>query len=268
MADGKETQVASGSDTTAGSQTLDCGSKYRLKLVSGATVNSRITGVYTGNAIVDKDGSIVFTTTAPTLTLGMIGSRHSTVEVRAYNEDARARMYANDGSSGNYEGDGAIFWSTTANATKTTVSAGSSMLMTLEMKAINTTTDFNDYGVLVMFDASTSYWDKVQQVSFDGVVLQDAKASLDANERKATANYEYVFRLPAGTLIDGKNHKLYMDVLKSSGASGDDTLAVDFAVVGNYLSVDGYSLNTGAYKDTATSPAVFNVFHTTFHTTT
>lgn len=262
-----ETQVASGVNTTGDSVNLDCGNKYRLKLVTdGSADNSRITGVYTANAKVDTDGSIVFVTTAPSLTLGMIGSVHSTIEVRAYNEDARARMYATDGSNSAYQPTGVVFWSTSDNTTNTTVTAGSSMLMTLEMKAINTTTDFNDYGVLVMFDASTTYWDKVQQITFDGVALSDVKGDLDANERKATANYEYVFEIPAGVLIDGKNHKLYFDVLKSSGATGSDNLKVDFAVRGNYLSVDGFSIKTGAYRDLATSPILYSLFNTNIQT--
>ena len=266
QSDGKETQIASGSDTTAGAQTLDCGSKYRLKLLGGAGVNSRVTGVYSQNAEVATDGSVVFTTTAPTLTLGIVGSKHSVIEVRAYNEDARARMFEAGGSSTAYVGTGADFFSTADNSTPQTVTAGSSMLMTLELKNVDVAGDFNDYGTYVLFDAANTYWDKVQQVTFDGTDLTEVKAQLNPEETKKFANYEFVYLIPQGKLIDGKSHKLYMDVLKSSGAIGTDALKVDFAVKGNYLSVDGYTVKTAAAKDSSTSPTLWPIFATTFET--
>lgn len=266
QSDGKETQIASGSDTTAGSQTLDCGSKYRFKLLAGAAVNSRATGVYTQNAEVDKDGSVIFTTTAPTLTLGVTGSRHSSIEVRAYNEDARARMFEAAGSSTAYVGTGADFFSTSDNVTAQTVTAGSSMLMTVELKNVDVAGDFNDYGTYVLFDAANTYWDKIQQVTFDGTDLSEVKSQLNPEETKKFANYEFVYAIPQGKLIDGKSHKLYFDALKSTGAIGTDSLKVDFAVKGNYLSVDGYTVKTAAAKDSSTNPVVFPMFQTSFET--
>jgi len=264
ITDKGETQVQTGSDTTAGAITVDCGSKYRLKLVADATTNSRITSVYTNNAQVDADGSVVFTTTSPSLTLGMVSSKHNAMQVRAYNEDSRARMFSTLGSSSDYMDSGVLFWSTTNNATRTTVTAGSSMLMTVEMQNPNTVADFNDYGTYVMFDASPSYWDKVQRVTFDGTELQDVKGQLNSDESKAFSGYEFVYFIPAGKLVDSKNHRLYFEITKSSGATGNDDLLVDYAVKGNYLSVDGFSIKTAGAKDTASSPVVFSKFTTTF----
>jgi len=266
QSDGRETQVASGSDTTAGTQTLDCGQQYRLKLLGGGAVNARVVSVYTQNAQVAADGSVVFTTTAPTLTLGFSGSKHSMMEVRAYNEDARARMFEQGGSSSAYVSTGAVFVGTADNVTTQTVTAGSSLMMTVEMKNVNIASDFNDYGVYVMFDAASNYWDKVQQVTFNGIELQDVKGQLNADEAKRFADYEYVFLIPAGRAIDGRNSKLYFDILKSTGASGSDTLKVDFAVRSNYLSVDGFTVKTAGATDASTNPTVRPLFETSFLT--
>jgi hypothetical protein len=171
QSDGRETQVASGSDTTAGTQTLDCGQQYRLKLLGGGAVNARVVSVYTQNAQVAADGSVVFTTTAPTLTLGFSGSKHSMM-----------------------------------------------------------------------------------------------KGQLNADEAKRFADYEYVFLIPAGRAIDGRNSKLYFDILKSTGASGSDTLKVDFAVRSNYLSVDGFTVKTAGATDASTNPTVRPLFETSFLT--
>jgi hypothetical protein len=265
--DGKETQVVSGSDTTGGTATLDCGNKYRLKLVTdGSTDNSRIKGVYTQNAEVDKDGSVLFTTVAPSFTLGLVGSQHSAIEVRAYNEDARARMYEAGGSNSAYVGTGATFYSVTDNATVTTVTTGSSLMQTMELRAVSTTADFNDYGVYVLVDADPNYWDTIQSMEFDGVELQDVKGSLTADESKAFSGYEFVYLISSGKLVDSKNHKLYFDALKSTGATGSDTLKIDFAVSGNFLSVDGYTLKTAGAKDSSGSPLVYNKFETSWLT--
>ena len=271
--DGTETQVESGIDTTAGSETLDCGAKYRLKFITdGSTVNSRITSVYTNNAQVDSDGSVVFTTTAPTLTLGMVGSKHALIQTRAYNEEAKAYMF-NTGSAVNnqYSGLGVTFTSTVDNATKTTVVAGSSLRVTMDIKDVNTTADYNDYGVYVLVGSLTantfsSYWDNVQAVRFDGMDL--AQATLNSDETKKFSGYNYIFKIPAGKLIDSKTHSLYFDVLKSSGATGDNTLVVAFVPVGNYLSVNGYSVNTAGAKDQSTNPYVYAIFDTNFQVTT
>lgn len=268
QSDGTETQVASGTNTTGGVQTLDCGQKYRLQLLGATGDNSRVTSIFSKNAEVATDGSVVFTTTAPSLTLGMIGSKHAVIEVRGYNEDARERVFEMGGSSSAYVGDGASFWSTAANGTRQTITAGSSMLMTLEMKNSDIAADYNDFGILVGFDAANAYWDKVQQVTFDGVELSEVKSSLNPDETKKFADYEFVYLIPTGKLVDGKNHKLYFDILKSSGAIGNDTLQVDFAVRSNYLSVDGYTVKTAAATDASTSPTVFPIFDTNFYTTT
>ena len=264
-----ETQIASGSNLSGGQQTLDCGAKYRLKLLGGGNMNSRITGVYSQNGAVDTDGSVTFTTTSPTMTLGVVGSKHDLIQVRAYDEDARARVYQSVGADPNaFAGTGVEFTSTTDNATATTVTAGSSMTMTLELKNVNTVADYNDHGVYVLFDAANTYWDKVQKVTFDGVALTEVKSTLTSDESRKFSNYEFVYFIPEGQLIDAANHALQFQILKANGATGNDTLAVDFAVKTNYLSVDGFTTKTAAVKDSSTFPYVLPLFQTSFLTTT
>jgi hypothetical protein len=235
-----------------------------LKVLGGGDMNARIQSVYTQNAKVDTDGSVLFTTTAPTLTLGIMGSKHGGIEVRAYDENAKARVEAGDGSTMTYEADGVVFASVSDNSTPTTVAADGDMQMTMDVKADNTASDFNDYGVYVMFDADNTYWDNIQQVKFDGAELSNVKTSLVGDEATKFSNYEFVFLIPQGKLIDGKNHQLYFDAHKSSGATGSDTLHVDFAVKSNFLSVDGYTVKTAAVKDSSSRPTVDTVFHTSF----
>jgi hypothetical protein len=276
-ADKTETNVATISDTTGGTETLDCGATYRFKPVTdGSTVNSRITGTFTSNAKVDADGSVVFTTTAPTLTVGMLGSKHALVQVRAYDEEARGFVY-NDASGANnqFSGNNVVFTSTIDNATKTSVVAGASLRETYEIRNVDTISDYNDFGAYVLIGSTVAntfgnYWDKVLSVKFDGVDLVDAKATggLNANEQKAYSGYDYVFLIPAGKLMDSKTHTLYFEISKSSGATGDNTVAVNLDPRGSYLSVDGYSVKTAGAKDTATNALVYPLFSTSIQVTT
>jgi hypothetical protein len=196
----------------------------------------------------------------------MKGSKHATPVVRAYDENARARMY-NAGSADTitYQGTGVQFTSTVNNATRTSVTAGSDFIVTMEIKNSGLYADYNDFGVYVLIDSATSsYWDNVQSISFDGQPLADVKGSLNIDESRGLSAYRYVYKIPAGMLMDSKIHKLTLDMLKASGSSGNNDLSVDFAVVGNYLSVDGYSVKTASNKDTSTQPLVFALFQTDF----
>lgn len=272
LSDGTETQVASGSDMTAGAQTLDCGQKFRLKVLGGGNMNSRLTGVYTQNAAIDTDGSVLFTTTAPTLTLGVAGSKHATIVVRAYDSNAKARVYNNIPASDPqaFKASGVVFTSSADNATATSVTAGSSLMMDIELKSADIAADGNDYGTLVGFAAANTYWDSMTSVTYDNVALVDIKntlpSTLTPEEVRKYSTDQFVYLIPQGKLMDRATHTLHIEALKSSGATGTNSLVVDITPRANFLSVDGYTVKTGAAKDSSTFPFVDASFGLTFET--
>ena len=271
--DNTETLVSTVSNTTGGSVTLDCGAAYRFKPVTdGSTYNSQLTSVYTHNAQLDNDGSVLFVTSAPSLALGMVGTDHSDIQVRAYDMNARAYMF-NTGSAvaNQFSANGVVYTSTTDNATATTVGAGSTLDVSFDVQATSTVGNYNDEGVYVLVGSSTAntftkYWDGSQtQVKFNGAVLPTA--TLTTNEQQAFSGFSQFYKIAPSNVMGSKTNTVEVSLMKSNGLTGDNNVTIDLIPIGNYLSIDSVHVYAGAAKDDSSYTTVYPTFNITVEAT-
>lgn len=250
-----------GTDTTDGTETLNCGETYTLKLQSAdgdAGDNSMIERVIRGPGAVVKDGYVVFTPTKSSYDLRVGGSQHAILEVRAYDNDQASWVYDDgDASATDYETDGVTFTSTTDNTTATAVGSGGEIDMRFEVRATRSDTDFTDYYTLILVEAPVAIWNE-PTVSVDGEKLQDAKGTLKPDEEKQFSSYEYIYKYEGPITDDGVDIDYHIKALAGVDSSTD--LQIDLASAGNYLSNDdGVSILRGAAQDDSSATVVFTV---------
>ncbi len=263
--DGSEEYVQSLADTTSPTAaTIDCGFDYVFKPVSSSGTggnSSFIQSVLSGEDDVEiKDGFLHFTAESSNENIIVGADKHATLQCRLYDNNQRAFVYNSVGASGtDYETDGVTFTSTTDNATAMDESLG--LNLQLQCKAVETNTNYNDRGVLILIEAPTATWSN-PSVKYNGIKLSNIKSTgLTDDEVLAYANYEYVFLIPASVGIydagDGVDIDWNMD-LAGGVASASADPEIDLVPRGSALSIDGVNVLVGTgVKDDAS--------HTTIH---
>lgn len=250
-------------DTSAGTYTVNCGETYTLKLLrsDGANgdsgfIRSIIQGI---DAVVNPDGSVSFTPKKSNYNLVVGSAQHGVLEFRSYDNKAAGWSCHATATCSEYEADGASFVST-SNGTQEVVGAGGEVDRTIQARATAANNDFNDAYWLILVEAPTATWD-IPVVSVNGQVLSDAKGTLTVHESRQFSGYEYIYKVVGVPVTDdGVDVRIKMDALAGVDPSTDPE--VDFAAAGNYLSVDGVNVLTGAADDTASSAVVYTVMDT------
>lgn len=262
---GQETFYGTLSSTRDGTVEVSCPGTYELKLVSNSQVNSHVDSIDYGDATVDN-GVVVFKANSAKESLGLVGSQHGTLEFKVFDNNNNAFVYPNDDSvATNWETSGVTYESTLGNSTATAVNAGGELNYKYYVRVHDSTTSkFDDFGAYILVDAPTSVWNE-PTVTFDGVKLSNVKGSLTPSEAIAFSDYEYVYKVPAGAKLDDTTHTIGFDVKALTGIdpSSSDSIKVDFASIGSYLSIDGKTVKTGAVEDNTAHTPVFALQETT-----
>ena len=249
-----------GTDTTANDFIVNCGEEYTLTMRSSdgfAGDNSQIEKVLIGKNAKVENGNVVFTPTGSVYSLRIQGTQHGVLEFRAYDNTNAAYMYDNsDAVRTGYEGDGVNFTSTTDNATATAVGSGGELDITFDVRANATDQEFVDSYALILVEAPVATWNE-PNLKLDGVKLVNVKGSLTTHEEKQFSGYEYIYKVT--TPIDNDGVKLDFQMKALAGVNPSVDPQIDFASAGNYLSVDGIHVYTGAADDTTTAAVVYTV---------
>lgn len=267
---GSDGSYQTGSDTTAGTYTINCGETQTVKIRSAngavhAGDNSWLRSVAIGsapNARIDN-GNAVFTPTKSNVALNLRGESHDVLQFRLFNKDANGYVYNTSGdTAGAWTNDAANFTSTTSNQTTyTSVGSGGEYNFRLDFKAASDGGDFSDRGYWIMVDAASTVWD-TPTCSLDGSRLTDAKGQMTTFEARANSAYEYAYKIPAGTSVaDTPYHSLdcTFKALSGQDPTQANNIAIDFAAIGQYLSTDGVSLSVGANDDSSSTTTIFTV---------
>ena len=256
---GDEGDYQTGTDTTAGSYTLNCGETYTLYVRSAAGAagdNGKIDSVKLGtDAKINSDGTATFTPTGSAYTLILGSTQHSLLEFRAYDNANAGFMCDSDASCSAYELDGVSFESTT-NGTALAVGSGGELDISFDARATITDGDANDFYTLILVEAPVATWNE-PTVKVEGIKLTDVKGSLTTHEEKQFSSYEYIYKFDQAITDDGISVDFVMKALAGVNPSTDPE--VDFISAANYLSVDGINVYTGAADDTTTATVVFAV---------
>lgn len=254
-------------DTTSPSDVnIECNRDYVVKVIGtdGASGDSSeiisfAGGAGTGASVVD--GNLEFKATGATAYFDTYMNQHATLNCRAYDNVAKGLIYDSaDASNSDYEADGVLWKSTTSNTSKYDETAG--IDVEFECKAIQTDTDYNDRGVLILIEAPVAeYQDPVVKVN--GQTLSDYTDSMTSDERKTYDSYEYAFLIPSDVVMrdGGQGFKVdfAMELLDGVASASTDP-QVDFAVRTQSLSTDGSSINIGAVTDASTPAQVIAVY--------
>ncbi len=266
-------------DTTAGTVTLDCNQDYVLKLARGNAYlgnNSRILGLTSsvpGAEVVN--GALKFKTAGSNMPIGLQGSQHGLLEFRLFDANNNAFNYdTNNADNTAWEVTNSTFFfnSTTAATAATALAAGEDRTWRLYFRSNNSVGEFNDQGTLILIEAPTATYKKPVCSLDNGAAgdrdgdgnLIDRRDSLTAEERVQFSSYEYAYVIGTETKVSNNQHILTctFDALDGVNPVAADNIEIDFAARGNYLSVDGSTVKTGAADDTSSYAVVFTVQHT------
>ncbi len=274
LVDGREQYVTAITDTTDPSATeIDCGYDYVFKVVgtNGASGDtSYIKKVFSGDGDVKvQNGNLYFTASGPSENIVIGMDQHATLECRAWDYNQGDFIYdSSDTSNTDYETDPVTFTSTTDNTTPMDETLG--LDIGFKCRAVESDTNYNDRGVLVLVEAPTNTWDE-PVVYLNGQKLSEATTLLNDDERRAYADYEYVYLIPASVNIkdgaEGIELRFKMDLLSGvSSASADPE--IDFAVRTQYLStLDGITVKQGAVKDDSSTTQIIDIYDITVDVT-
>jgi len=235
---------------------LVCGIEYVGKAIStsGASGDKSIFESVAGGNSKLVNGNIEFTTTNANLDLIAKVEQHASLGCRAYNNEAGAYMYdSSDSLTTEYETDGVTFTSITDNATATDETLG--LDMTFKCKAVQSDTDYNDRGILVLLEMPTTKWD-TPMVYVNGQVISEV--TLTDNEADSYVDYEYAFLIPDSVVIKDGSQGIEVRVanqLKSGITSVTYDPQVDFAPRGSILSKSGLDVLVGVAVSDASTPA-------------
>jgi len=247
-------------DTTAGTLIIDCGYEYVIKGVSadGNKGNSsRFYDVVSGNAEI-VDGELVFYANKASLNIVINSRQHAVLEMRMFDNINDAYMYdSGDNTNKAWELDGITYTSTTDNATAYTEADG--IDFTLEARANESDTDFNDFGTYILLDKfDTNIWE-TPSVSVDGSSVSDITDQLTSSEKRGLNAYDYIYGFDKPVLDgqDGIDVRVTSELL--AGASASEDLEIDLASKGAYSSIDGISVLRGSNKDDTSNTVVFAI---------
>jgi len=245
-------------DTTSPTaSTVNCGETTVFKPIgvdgaSGATSYIVSATSDEGSEVNVVDGNLVVKTLKANTGIRIQSAQHATLECRAYDNIQKALMYdSGDATNTDYETDGVVWESTTNNATVTDESLG--IDMEFECRAVQSDTNYNDRGILLLVEAPSNVWD-APVIYFNGVKLSEA--TLSSDEKKAYSAYEYAFLIPRDYAIKDEPESVKIRVVMNtfSGVTATADPEFDFAVRTQFLATDGLSVKLGAVTD-ASSPA-------------
>ena len=219
--------------------------------------SSLVSKVYGTNAE-EVEGNIVVTADQARKSITVISKQHAVLEFRAYDNINKGLVFDNaDSSASDYETDGVTWMSTTNNATVYTEANG--LDFEIEARATITDGDFTDRAFWILLDDfTTSVWD-VPTVKINGATLSEASADMDANERRAWSDYDYVYRSTKSIKDAGDSVKVTVIDSLLAGASATTDLEIDFASEGAYLSKDGINVYEGASRDDTSATTVYAI---------
>jgi len=262
---GEEALVDSITDTTAGTNVLDCGETYRARLVSASGESALITGIRVGEgATLATDGSYVeFTTKSLSYNLQIESKAMSGLKVKAYDNVNAGFMYDSaDDSSTDYETTGATFMSTVDNTTALAIGTGEALDVSLSLRSVTAYTDVADFGIYVLLDAAVTVFD-TPNVVFEGARLTEV--TLVGPESKAYSSYEFVYMIDApteGALIPyNSDRDLDVEIAALSDvnpAAGDDVV-IAIAPIGGVKEISGNNVRVSSVTDAASPSAVHTI---------
>jgi hypothetical protein len=256
-------------ETTAptASTSYACGNTYICKFASstGAAGDTGvITKVRNGPAeILDNGRSVRIKITEKVTSVDLESPQGGVLEFRqkdAINDDFAGD--STDQTTTDYETDGVAFNSSTAN-TAMSISTGGYYKWTTYMK-VNSLNDavWGSMGYYILVDAESNATD-VPTVKVNGIQLGNVKDMLNADEKIAYSNYEYVYFVDVASgafksVTNTNEHtvEVYMPAL--AGVDPVNDIETDFAAIGGYASTgNSNSIKYGAVTDASTHGQVF-----------
>lgn len=271
--DGTVLYKTSISDTTAGSVTLTCGKTYIGKILStdGASGDNSIvqSATMSGGKVVNiDDGYVKFTVLSDSGELKLYTHQRGNPQVRVKDIETDAFMYENSGAIASlYNATDAANFSSSVNQTAYAVGTGGSHNVRIEMQTQSDDLAFNDRDTLFLIDESASVWD-VPVVKLDGSTLTNVKSSLNTDEARAFADYEYVYLIPKEKTFlkpDKIVLEVYSTALGGQNPGVTDDPIFQWAPRGTYTSVtDSNLLKVGAVKDDSSLTAVYTMWTMNF----
>lgn len=248
----------SGTDTTSGSLSLNCGESYKFHLLSAdGADNAGFISAEGGDAVVSADGrSVEFTAAKDQMTLNFYGSEHGVLEFKAYdNNNAGYMCYGGATPCTSFQTDGVTFTSTT-NGTALAVGDSGEVDMTLDVRTTLTDREFANIGGYIAVEAATATWEE-PVISVDGKRLTDMKGQLDVSASRALSNYEYVFKLPSGIDRSGVEVDFFIEAV--SGVNPTTDIEIDFLAVGSVKETSGSGMLYGTHQDDSSNTVLFAI---------
>jgi hypothetical protein len=269
--------VVTFTDTTSPTaQNLNCGETYTLRVLStdGASGdNSVVKGIRNcaGSCPYDVvDGDVVFVAQGASMNLKVDMEQQATLKVKMKDGLTDAWVYdSGDSSATDYETDTVTFESSTDNTTAMAIGAGEAFDWKFFLRAVQTDTNWNDRGVIVLVDAGATVYDENQMTGyFNGKEYSNAKESLTKKEQAKFSDYEYAFIIPKEEAdITGSKDVVF----ELSGAAisnvdpgSSDDVQVDIISRGTYaMTSNSDVLAEGAVKDDSSLTVVRSIMDIT-----
>lgn len=262
---GAESGKITGTDSTDGEyDNIVCGETYELIVESadGASGdNSKIVEILAADddAVLTAEGTVLFTPNKPAYELRVGIPQHATLEFKMYdNDNARYAYDTGDAENSNYEGDGVVFTNGDNTSGWTLAADGDFVDMTMNIRAVQTDTEFCDMGCLVAVEAPVTEYDE-PQIIFGGKQLVDISGTgLNANERKQLSDYEYVYEIDAEMTRTISQLGFYIE----ANADASTDVQIDFLARGKVDSINGVDIITGSAQDNSAATTVYAVMDT------
>lgn len=255
-------------DTTAGAVTLTCGQQYRVEVISTSGASGDGSTLFSSDlGEVNSDGNLIINACGSGSTFTIQGEQHGLLKIRSYDLKENANAFNNASSTaGTYVTvSPANFTSTTNNATATAVGVSGDLDFRHEIRAQIEDENVNDRGVYVLVDLDPTIWQE-PTVQIDGSTVSNYKGSLNADEKSAYSNYEFVYLIPASKKITlNADVKVRFNILAVSGVNPTATAnpLIDYAPVGKYASnVQNNVLKIGSVQDDSSKTVVHTKFQT------
>lgn len=260
VVNGVEQRVATLSDLTAGtlSSGVDCGSTYRIRLVSASGKGTLVDKVI-GGKVVDG-GKAVEIIAGVSNNVEITTKDVSGVKVKVYDNNLRGDVYdGSDAVATDYETTTATFKSTTNNATAMAIGLGESLDVTMNMKAVTAYNDVADLGMYILIDAPTSEYE-TPVVKLNGNVLSEA-TGLSASEDKAYSAYEYIYKVNAvagqALIAYNTDTKLQIEMGTVSSVDASTDVVVAIAPIGGVQDTTSSNMVYGSVDNSASRTAVY-----------
>lgn len=254
-----------GTDTTDGSTTVNCGEEYKaiFESTDGASGdNSEVIDVLQGEgATLNDDGTVSFTPKKSSYNLRVGIPQHATLETKLYDKvDARFAYNSTKNENTVWSVDGATYYDGDNSTAFAMNNAGDYVDMQLQLRAGQVDTEFCDNYCLVAVEAPVTEYEK-PDARFEGKTLTDIKGSgLNDYESKQLANYEYVYKLPEAEIT---RRSKFFEFYIEANSDASTNLEVDLLSAGKVDSINGVDLLTSTAQDDSSSTTVYAVQNTT-----